>query len=534
MSSGEREKPRDEAQPMPSPVQAHAMQGDTELQYRYLTFATDLAILPPTDGLHPARPAYYASPLNWSRTRKGLISVLACIATLVTSYTPGAYAAGLEAYEAAFHVEPLAATAGITIFNLCFAISPMILAPLSELQGRRPVFVTAGIIFVIAQIGSAVTRTFAGLLITRALAGASSAVFSTMVGGVVSELYVAAERNGPMVLFSGASLCGAGIGPMVSSILVQHVSWRWIYYVQALSCGVVVVALIVFFDETRGSVILSKKASAWNEYYDAREKVGLQGQVETLQSGSDQSTERIVRIRWKVKDDEERATVGVLIKTSLLRPIRLLFTESVVFWISLWMAFAWSTLYMAFEAIPLAFRDRYQFNTEQTGLVFIAMSVGAILAAIIAISIPHMHRNTTGSPEYQLYPACFQSMLLPVGLFWLGWTVSPTIHWIVPVLSVASVTMGIFSVQLAVFNYLADTYGAYASSTLAAQSFCRNVIASLLPLAVDRMFGQMTIQGAFSLLGGVGIGLSVVPWVLVLYGPRIRGRSKFMSSMDGR
>ena len=32
--------------------------------------------------------------------------------------------------------------------------------------------------------------------------------------------------------------------------------------------------------------------------------------------------------------------------------------------------------------------------------------------------------------------------------------------------------MGIFSIYLAVFNYLADTYHRYASSALAAQSFC--------------------------------------------------------------
>ena len=33
--------------------------------------------------------------------------------------------------------------------------------------------------------------------------------------------------------------------------------------------------------------------------------------------------------------------------------------------------------------------------------------------------------------------------------------------------------MGIFSIYLAVFNYLADTYHRYASSALAAQSFCK-------------------------------------------------------------
>lgn len=69
------------------------------------------------------------------------------------------------------------------------------------------------------------------------------------------------------------------------------------------------------------------------------------------------------------------------------------------------------------EAIPLAVRDRYGFNTEQIGLGSISMVVGTILAAIISICIRFMQRNTAEPPEYRLYPACVQSVFLPVGLF---------------------------------------------------------------------------------------------------------------------
>jgi hypothetical protein len=51
--------------------------------------------------------------------------------------------------------------------------------------------------------------------------------------------------------------------------------------------------------------------------------------------------------------------------------------------------------------------------------------------------------------------------------------------------------LGIFSVYLAVFNYLADTYQVYASSAIAAQLFTRNVFAACLPLATDKMFEKL-------------------------------------------
>lgn len=85
--------------------------------------------------------------------------------------------------------------------------------------------------------------------------------------------------------------------------------------------------------------------------------------------------------------------------------------------------------------------------------------------------------------------------------------------------------------DLATFNYLADVYHRYASSALAAQSFCRNMLGGAFPLITTQMYRKLTYGGASSLLGGIGAVLTIVPWVLVFYGPRIRKRSKFASEI---
>lgn len=48
----------------------------------------------------------------------------------------------------------------------------------------------------------------------------------------------------------------------------------------------------------------------------------------------------------------------------------LLCTEPVVFWFSLWIAFAWGVLYLSFAGIPIVFADAYLFNSQQSGAVF--------------------------------------------------------------------------------------------------------------------------------------------------------------------
>lgn len=240
------------------------------------------------------------------------------------------------------------------------------------------------------------------------------------------------------------------------------------------------------------------------------------------------------RIRWKVKADEERESLIKMIGISVYRPFHLLTTEPAVFFLSLWVAFSWGVLYLTFSSIPLVFGTNHHFNLQQNGAVFAAMCVGALLACILSIyqdKIARHYGKMSSTPEGRLYFCCFESALLPIGLFWFAWSQFPRVQWIVPTLAIGCATMGIFSIYLCVFNYLADTYHQYASSALAAQSFCRNMLGGIFPLVGDAMFNSMTYQGASSFLGSLGALLTIVPWVLVFYGPKIRARSKFASEI---
>lgn len=103
-------------------------------------------------------------------------------------------------------------------------------------------------------------------------------------------------------------------------------------------------AIILFFPETRGSILLSKKAQCLNKWYEDREQAGFFG-IDMPTSTSYEKFES-QRIRWKVKSDEDRESLLQMVQISLYRPFHLLFTEPVVFFFSLWVAFAWAVLYM--------------------------------------------------------------------------------------------------------------------------------------------------------------------------------------------
>lgn len=87
---------------------------------------------------------------------------------------------------------------------------------------------------------------------------------------------------------------------------------------------------------------------------------------------------------------------------------------------------------------------------------------------------------------------------------------------------------GIYSIYLAVVNYLTDSYEKYNASALSAASLGRNTFGAFLPLASPALFTNLGFQWASSLLGFVALVLSLAPVLLLVKGEEIRKRSPFM------
>lgn len=106
--------------------------------------------------------------------------------------------------------------------------------------------------------------------------------------------------------------------PLLSGAIVYHTTWRWIFYSHAIVSAAVVILMYFFFRETRGSVILSRKAQVLNTYYDKLEAAGHHGVIVV----DKEEGEKIRRIRWRVKSDEDRASLIDMISQSCYRPFR--------------------------------------------------------------------------------------------------------------------------------------------------------------------------------------------------------------------
>lgn len=558
----------------------------TPITQVYLSFDTDLPHpaswqqSTPSDDALPKCPDLkaYTNPQAWSKSRKNVLLFLSCLATLLTAYTAGAYSPPMKSMAHDFHTSRLVVVSGLTSFTVGFGIMPMALAPLSEAWGRYPVMIPAGLVFVVFQAICSVLTNVAAMIVCRFIVGAGASVFSVIIGGVIADLWDKEERNTPMALFSGAVLFGSGLGPLIASSICELIPdrtlfWKWTFWHQVILDSALLIALIIFFAETRASVLLSKKARVLNKWYEAMEQAGIYGvwvrqsdldhnaktpvvptsstaQTANSSGGSSSDTlrtspvaHRLERIRWVVKADELRPPLATLVSTSLKRPFGMLFTEPIVFCFSLWAAFAWGILYLAFGFVPYLYADDYNMSSR----VYLALMASALLATVLGVfserALSHAQWRTIGphneskfwaymrrrfpadAPEARLYFACIFTLLLPAGLF-LAFTVPEDWQAYAQAIGLGFANWGIYSVYLATFNYLADSYHIYASSALAAQSLARNLMGGVFPIIAAPLFGNLGLVNAGYILGSVATLLTITPWVLVFFGSNIRAKSK--------
>ncbi|RDA83374.1 hypothetical protein CP532_4735 [Ophiocordyceps camponoti-leonardi (nom. inval.)] len=560
-----------------SPIFYFYLTFDTRLPTAKLSISDRGGALPPCPDFRRLR---LMRPIHWSAARKHAVLALSCIAVFLTAYSAGAYSPAAAAGTKELRTTPLVILLGISTFCVGFGLGPMVLAPVSEIWGCYPIFVASAAVFVGSQALTPVVHDVAGLLTARFFAGAGASVFSIIANGVIVDLWDEKDRNTPMALFTGFIMAGYSAGPLVAIVLVriidqQSLLWRWIFWHQACLDAAVLTAFLLVYRESRESIVLSKRARLLNEWYEELEGLGSYGvwlpsadktstmprccsmSASELSLGrtsglsaepTDERTSslgRVQRVRWLV----ERPSVGKIMTTSVLRPFYLLVMDPIVFFFSLWIAFSWGVLFLSISVPPLLHQKDPDRSIRVYGAMVVASAVGAGTSIAQQKLFKHpqwrKHRDDAcfryadsrfwsymrrrfpaEAPEARLYTTCITAFFLPLGLL-AAFVLPKYVDGYAEAVGIGFAIWGIFSIYLASLNYLADAYGAYTSSALASQNFCRNLMGGGFPLLTRVMLTTLGRQGMGVILGCVALVLSVTPWVLVLFGKRLRSSSKF-------
>ena len=152
--------------------------------------------------------------------------------------------------EAEFNNARIISVLGLSTYVMGIAIGPMFLSPLSEFYGRRPIYLTSFLLFVIWMIPQAVAQNIATVVATRFFPGAAGSAFLAVAGGTVGDLFPREQLQAPMSVFTLAPFLAPALGPVIGGFICYHVSWRWTHYVMIIMGGVLYARIVFFVPET--------------------------------------------------------------------------------------------------------------------------------------------------------------------------------------------------------------------------------------------------------------------------------------------
>ncbi|KAK6204978.1 putative transporter of major facilitator superfamily [Scheffersomyces amazonensis] len=447
-----------------------------------------------------------ANPANWKKSKKWFITFVVAILSLCCTLGSSLYTTAIPELMIKFHSSQELCIAGLTFYMLGLAIGPALTAPLSEIIGRKFIYIITLPIGMLFTLGVSFAKNIETILVLRFFCGYFLSPALAVAGGTITDLWSEnpKELGQSIALFCLAPFLGPVCGPVIGGFASEHKGWKWTSSYILLMLAGAILPLVLIIPETYKPIILSRRAKSQN--------IKVKGPVFSI------------------------TFINDVIKNDLVKPLHMLVTEPIVFFLSVYISFIMAVLFGFFEAFPIIFVGVYHMGLGTSGLPFIAVGIGLFSGIVVFGSINRrLFFNKDGtenikysSPEGVLIIGKIGSLAMPISLFWLGWTSKESIHWIAPTAAGIPFGFGLIMVFFSVLLYFSKSFPTTnVASALGANNILRYSFASIFPLFTVQMYDRLHIGWASSLFAFIALALVPVPFVFSYYGEAFRKRSKY-------
>ncbi len=145
---------------------------------------------------------------------------------------------GITLYSWVFSAYLLASTTTVPVYG-----------KLADLFGRKPIFLFGTAVFLIGSAASGASQSMEQLIIFRAIQGLGAGAVLPIVLTIIGDIFVLEERARVQGLFSGVWAVSSILGPALGGLIVDHFSWRWVFYINIPFGLFSAFLLIIYFKE---------------------------------------------------------------------------------------------------------------------------------------------------------------------------------------------------------------------------------------------------------------------------------------------
>ncbi|KAJ3796574.1 MFS multidrug transporter [Lentinula aff. detonsa] len=441
-------------------------------------------------------------PLNWSSLRKNTLLGLVAFHACLGPFSAACAIPSFELFSVEFGVS-LTKASYITAAPIVFlGTFPFLWAPISSRIGRRPVYLASMLISAAMQLASAYCTTYGALVACRVLVAIFICPPQSMGASTVSEMFFVHEKGQKMGVWALLVSLGPTIAPLIMGPLVYHTGqWQWTFYLLAIMNFAHFILYFFFCPET----LFNRPVRSTNLEFADTEPISTAAKWYTPYT----SFQIYSREPWSKLPMDIISPLRYISRPTILLPS---FANAITF--------TYTNVLLTVQ-IPALLGQKYQLNTQQIGLQFIAPFVGALLGEPFAglgsdIWMQYCVKRAHGKRkvEWRLPFAIPGFLIAIVGLMVLGLRLqnTPSGVWnITPDIGSAIALFGQQIVTTVCTTYAIESQPEHTGQAAILVALIRQTYAFTGPFYFTDQFNAMGIVHACGLLSGlIGFGMCLI------------------------
>jgi EmrB/QacA subfamily drug resistance transporter len=146
----------------------------------------------------------------------------------------------------------------VEAYALFLAALLLVGGSLGDLYGRRKVFLVGVVLFAGASAGCGFAPDIRVLIVARGLQGVGGALLVPGSLALISSSFCMEERGKAIGTWSGFTAMTAALGPVLGGWLIEHLSWRWVFFINLPLAVLVVVISLARVPESRDEEMVQR------------------------------------------------------------------------------------------------------------------------------------------------------------------------------------------------------------------------------------------------------------------------------------
>lgn len=488
----------------------------------------------------PGNPPPYSIYTLWE---KRFIVLAASLSAFFSPLTAQIYLPALPTLSKDFNVSSSKINLTVTTYLIFQGLTPMFIGGFADTAGRRPAYLICFVVYIAANIGLALSKNYASILVVRMLQSAGSSTTVALCQAVVADIVTSAERGQYIGITVIPIVLAPSLGPVLGGILSQYLGWRSIFWFLAIAAVVCLVPMLFFFPETCREIVGDGSIrppavyrTFWQMIVDRRRRraarkapsssSGLHRVTSTATSGSQQ------RPKFRLTPPNVLGSLFILFEKEVGL---ILFYSGIVF----------AGFYAVATAMPAQLQENYGYSDVVVGLMYLPLAGGSIVTAFVCgplinrnfrrhaakLGIPVESSRQMDLANFPIERARFE---VGIPLLWLsicvmlvwGWVMQERVSVAAPIVLLFLMGVGMIGFVNTVNTLLIDIYPHKAGAAVAANNLTRCLIGAAASAAIQPMIDSVGSGWAFFILGALYVVFFPSMLVVMKKGPQWRAEVK--------